>query len=192
MSSQWIEPLTQNCIPFRSTQRLGMLEPKPPHVSGTMQKPHKPQKNAASWQAQVAFYLSLALAAFQIFQLWHSGRETRVAASVELAKSYISDQDISRGRRLAINALQGKPFAQFTEEEAGLWNKFILNAGYVATLLEENRLDRPYLPNAMVCDIWLAGSAARKIPGKAPDQTSSVERMAPSLEKDCAHTFLAR
>jgi hypothetical protein len=139
-----------------------------------------------SWQAQVAFYLSLMLAAFQIFQFWHSGKETTIVASIELARSYLSDQDISRGRRFAINVFHGMSFTQGNAEDAGYWNKFILNAGYVATLLEEHRLDRAYLPKAMICDIWLARYVARKLPGTHSEDTNALDRIAHASENDCA------
>jgi hypothetical protein len=68
----------------------------------------KPKKReAASWQAQVGFYLSLVLAVFQVYQYFHSERETQIAASIDVARKYFSDPDFNKGRNIAAKVMRG-------------------------------------------------------------------------------------
>lgn len=66
-----------------------MSEPSSPERStNPVDKAEKPR---ASWQAQMAFYLSLATAAFSAFQWWNSKREHRINIAMELSRIYERD-----------------------------------------------------------------------------------------------------
>jgi hypothetical protein len=149
----------------------------------------KPKKDGPSWQAQAAFYLSLALAAFQLFQFVHSGWEATTAASIDIGKKYISDVEVMRGRYIAIRIAKNEMApATLIASDVDAWNQFILNISYIAELLQKGRLDRAYLTDMIACDIWLASFVATKLPNPG-DGTGALQKVGPTLEKDCKPTF---
>jgi hypothetical protein len=141
------------------------------------------KRESASWQAHFAFYLSIALAGFQIYQFVHAEAESKITASIEVVKKHLSDPDIGKGRYLAIKVIHGTAFSTFSDPEIDQWNRFILNVGYLAELLEKGRLDRAYLTQPIVCDIWLANAASKKLPGK--NMFDVLNRLGAGLEQDC-------
>jgi hypothetical protein len=149
---------------------------------------HTTKKSSVSWQAQVAFYLSIALAVFQIYQFRHSEEETRVAATIDIAKKYLSDPDVMKGRYVGIKVVRGVPYSAFAATEVDAWNQFILNIGYIAELLDKGRLDRAYLTQPVVCDIWLANTAAKNLPHHS--NTSVLQKISTGIEQECKSTFL--
>jgi hypothetical protein len=148
------------------------------------------KREAPSWQAQVAFYLSIALALFQLFQFVHSEREASIVASIDIGKKYLSDTEVMKGRYMAIRIVRNEMVmsAAVTPADVDAWNQYILNIGYIAELLDKGRLDRAYLTDAIVCDIWLASVAATRLPNRS-GRTGVLQKMGPTLEQYCKPTF---
>jgi hypothetical protein len=115
--------------------------------------------------------------------------EGRISATMDIDRKHLTDPLIGAGRQLAVLALRPDTTNLFSDQKgAPAWNEFILDADYIARLLDKRRLDRDYMTDATVCDIWLASVATLKLP-KKPGPTSPLEAVGKSLETECKPTF---
>lgn len=124
----------------------------------TADQPVKPEKAGASWQAQVAFYVSLATATFSAFQWWQGRREDRIKAAIEISRDYLKDERIDRLRQIVQDTLGSKVILgkQYSPEQEAELIIYFRRLDYLSFLLNHQRVDPNYVAETMKCDMILA------------------------------------
>ncbi|MGB9365952.1 MAG: hypothetical protein WCE79_08060 [Xanthobacteraceae bacterium] len=118
-------------------------------------KPRDRQK--ASWQAQVAFYLSIATALFSAFQWWNNQNEVRINAAMEISKNYAKPYEASTVEAVDL-AIAG---SKLDAAKATALYQMALEYDYVAQLANAGRIDIDFLSQKVKCGIWLADLAVK-------------------------------
>jgi hypothetical protein len=113
--------------------------------------------------------------------------ESRIATSIDIGRKHLTDPQVAVGRQIAVKLIGGASTDVFKDTQASAaWNQFALDADFMGRLLERGRLDRDYLIPPVMCDIWLADLASRKLPSS---KTTPQSDLVKSLASDCSAMF---
>ncbi|MCK1386357.1 hypothetical protein [Bradyrhizobium sp. 21] len=135
--------------------------------------------------AVLAAFAAMASALGSFFTIAAAQNESRIAASIDVARKHLTEPQISDGRQIAINLMRSDVnFTIATTKQSADWNQFALEAGYLANLPEKKRIDRDYLTLATMCDIWIASVASMKLPNP-PASPNAMQTVGKSLEGEC-------
>ncbi len=121
----------------------------------------EPKRNSAQWQGVVAFYLSIATAAFSIFQWFNSEASTRVEAALGISKQFLEDKDFDTQWHL-FNVYARSEYLNPGDESTVF--RFIDKLEYVALLVNEERVNQTYVSNLLKCYITTVSSILAKHP----------------------------
>lgn len=122
--------------------------------------------------ALIALVVSIAAAGFSVFQWWNATKESRIAATVEVVKSYRRDLDTEAVIPFFRAAHGIKPVGQ---DEINAF-KFYGFLDFVAILGNRDRLEASYIPHDLVCLIAYAPAAMTTMMNGETGDNSELER----------------
>jgi hypothetical protein len=96
------------------------------------------------------------------YQFWNSRRESRITTAVEISRNYLKDRDVETAALIfSINRDEQTGVVLATEQLHRIIRHFDVFE-YVALLVLNDRLDRSYLSESLICDMaWTDGALER-------------------------------
>jgi hypothetical protein len=116
--------------------------------------------NAANITATIALFVSIATAAFSIYQRYFSQREARINAAIEISKSFYA-KSFDKKLAVALESLFSKGPKLSIEQETLIFT-FANDLEYIAFLSNTERIDEGYLSNTLKCAIYVANKSMKK------------------------------
>lgn len=116
-------------------------------------------RQKASWQAQVAFYLSIVTAAFSIFQWWHGQRQTQITTAIEFTKLHAKPLD-----QETIDAVSAVMKGERLDRARIIKiNNLAIDMEYIAHLSNSGKIDDVYLAASLRCMVWVTDAVLVKV-----------------------------
>jgi hypothetical protein len=130
--------------------------------------------------AIIALCISIATAAFSIYQWWYSQQDLKIIAAVDISRKYQDIEKSLKNRQELLSYARNEPVA-YTPEIV----KYLQRLEYIAYLVIYDRIDLRYLAPDIKCDMLLsarAGARVRKGNAGMADSKLYSERLAPNIE----------
>jgi hypothetical protein len=151
------------------------------------------RRKRPSWQARIAFALSIISVLMTIYQWWSGQKESIVAATIDITKKHLSDPQMQRAKYQELDFWYHLDLSQI---DAPLRYAYHDNLNYIAELILSKRIDPNYMPEHIICDMWnlrtatdaLLARHAQATQGGSPSALTRVaESYAPVCSKKMSH-----